>query len=168
MNLKIQRIIFAILTITTFATIFIFSSQNGNISGDTSRGFTRKIVEILRIDKNLSETEKENLIENSQFIIRKLTHFTIYTIAGINIFGFFNTFDMKMKNKIICALFTGAVYAMTDEFHQMFSGERTASPKDVCIDSVGVLFGVCIYLIVEKIIKKIRHKQLKNNTKSYI
>lgn len=153
MNLKKQRIIFAILTIATFITIFIFSSQNGNLSGTTSRGFTRKIVEILRIDKNLSETEKENLIENSQFIIRKLAHFTIYTIAGINIFGFFNTFDMKMKNKIICALFTGAVYAMTDEFHQMFSGERTASIRDVCIDSCGVLFGICIFIIFHKIIK---------------
>lgn len=154
MNLKIQRIIFAILTITTFATIFIFSSQNGNMSGTTSRGFTRKIVEILRIDKNLSETEKENLIENSQFIIRKLAHFIIYTIAGINIFGFFNTFDMKMKNKIICALFTGAVYAMTDEFHQMFSGERTASIRDVCIDSCGVVFGIFIFLIINKVIKR--------------
>lgn len=153
MNLKKQRIIFAILTIATFITIFIFSSQNGNLSGTTSRGFTRKIVEILRIDKNLSETEKENLIENSQFIIRKFAHFTIYTIAGINIFGFFNTFDMKMKNKIICALFTGAVYAMTDEFHQMFSGERTASIRDVCIDSCGVLFGICIFIIFDKIIK---------------
>lgn len=151
MNLKIQRIIFAILTITTFATIFIFSSQNGNISGDTSRGFTRQIVEILRIDKNLSETEKENLIENSQFIIRKLAHFTIYTIAGINIFGFFNTFDIKMKNKIIFALFTGAVYAVSDEFHQMFSGGRTASPIDVCIDSCGVLFGIGIFLLVKNI-----------------
>lgn len=157
MNLKIQRIIFAILTITTFATIFIFSSQNGNISGDTSRGFTRKIVEILRIDKNLSESEKEELIENSQFVIRKLAHFTIYTLAGINIFGFFNTFDMKMKNKIIFALFTGAVYAVSDEFHQMFSGERTASIRDVCIDSCGVFFGVLIFIFVKKILKSIKY-----------
>lgn len=157
MNLKKQRIIFAILTIATFVTIFIFSSQNGNLSGTTSRGFTRKIVEILRIDKNLSETEKENLIENSQFIIRKLAHFTIYTIAGINIFGFFNTFDMKMKNKIICALFTGAVYAVSDEFHQMFSGERTASIRDVCIDSCGVFFGVLIFIFVKKILKSIKY-----------
>lgn len=157
MNLKIQRIIFAILTIATFATIFIFSSQNGNISEATSRRFTRKIVEILRIDKNLSETEKENLIESCQYIIRKTAHFSIYAIAGINIFGFFNTFDMKMKNKIICALFTGAVYAMTDEFHQMFSGERTASIRDVCIDSCGVFFGVLIFIFVKKILKSIKY-----------
>lgn len=154
MNIKIQRIIFAILTLATFVTIFIFSNQNGNLSGSTSRGFTKKIIEILRIDRNLSESEKEELIENSQFVIRKLAHFTIYTLAGINIFGFFNTFDMKMKNKIICALFTGAVYAVSDEFHQMFSGERTASIRDVCIDSCGVVFGIFIFLIINKVIKR--------------
>ena len=151
MNIKIQRIIFAILTLATFVTIFIFSNQNGNLSGSTSRGFTKKIIEILRIDKNLSETEKENLIENSQFVVRKLAHFTIYTVAGINIFGFFNTFDIKKKNKILCALFTGAVYAMSDEIHQMFSGGRTASPIDVCIDSCGVLFGIGIFLLIKNI-----------------
>lgn len=153
MNIKIQRIIFAILTLATFVTIFIFSNQNGNLSGSTSKGFTKKIIEILRIDRNLSESEKEELIENSQFVIRKLAHFTIYTLAGINIFGFFNTFDIKKKNKILCALFTGAVYAMSDEIHQMFSGERTASIRDVCIDSCGVLFGICMFIIFDKIIK---------------
>lgn len=154
MNIKIQRIIFAILTLATFVTIFIFSNQNGNLSGSTSKGFTKKIIEILRIDRNLSESEKEELIENSQFVIRKLAHFTIYTLAGINIFGFFNTFDMKMKNKIIFALFTGAVYAVSDEFHQMFSGERTASIRDVCIDSCGVVFGIFIFLIINKVIER--------------
>lgn len=58
MNLKIQRIILAILSISTFITIFIFSNQNGDKSGYTSRNFTRKVIEILQIDKNLSETEK--------------------------------------------------------------------------------------------------------------
>lgn len=152
MNIKIQRIIFAILTLAIFVTIFIFSNQNGNLSGSTSRGFTKKIIEMLQIDRNLSESEKEELIENSQFVIRKLAHFTIYTVAGINIFGFFNTFDIKKKNKILCALLTGAVYAMLDEIHQMFSGGRTASIKDVCIDSCGVMLGICIFLIFNKIV----------------
>ena len=153
MNLKIQRIIFAVLTIATFVTIFMFSSQNGEKSGSTSREFTKKIIEILQIDKNLSESEKENLIENLQFVIRKLAHFTIYTIAGINIFGFVNTFDMKKKNKILCALLVGIIYAMSDEIHQMFSGGRTPAIRDVFIDSCGVLFGICIFLVINKIIE---------------
>ncbi len=84
MNLKIQRIIFAILSIMTFTMIFIFSSQNGEKSGSTSRGFTRRIIEILQIDKHMEGEEKELFIENCQYVVRKLAHFTIYTILGIN------------------------------------------------------------------------------------
>ena len=153
MNLKIQRIIFAVLTIATFVTIFILSSQNGEKSGSTSREFTKKIIEILQLDKNLSKSEKENLIENSQFIIRKLAHFTIYAIAGINIYGFVNTYDTKKKNKILVTLLVGIVYAISDEIHQMFSGDRTPAIRDVFIDSCGVLFGICIFLAIDKIIK---------------
>ena len=157
MNLKIQRIIFAILTILTFVTIFIFSNQNGEASGTTSRGFTKKVIEILRLDRNLSENEKENLIENSQFIIRKLAHFTIYTIAGINIYGFFNTYNMKKKNKILSAILIGVLYAISDEIHQMFSGERTPAIRDVIIDSCGVLFGIGIFLIIKNLINNIKY-----------
>ena len=151
MNIKIQRIIFAILTLATFVTIFIFSNQNGNLSGSTSRGFTKKIIEILRIDRNLSESEKENLIESCQYIIRKTAHFSIYAIAGINMYGFINTYNIKKKNKILIALLLGIVYAISDEIHQIFSGGRTASPIDVCIDSCGVLFGIGIFLLVKNI-----------------
>ena len=163
MKLKIQRIIFAILTIVTFVTIFIFSSQNGEKSSSTSRGFTKKIIEILQLDKNLSENEKENLIENSQFVIRKLAHFTIYTIAGINIYGFVNTYEIKKKNKILGALILGIIYAISDEIHQMFSGYRTPAIRDVFIDSCGVIFGICIFLAIDKIIK-IRKNKVLNHT----
>lgn len=158
MNLKIQRIIFAILTIATFVTIFIFSSQNGDESGSTSRNFTRKVIEILQIDKYLNESEKENLIENSQFIIRKLAHFTIYTIAGINMMGFINTYNIKKKNKIISVLLVGVIYAISDEFHQMFSGGRTPAIKDIFIDSFGVLIGICVFIQLNKIVRKKSNK----------
>lgn len=162
MGLKIQRIIFGILTIATFVTIFIFSSQNGNLSGTTSRGFTRKIVEILQIDRNLSESEKENLIESCQYIIRKTAHFSIYAIAGINMYGFINTYNIKKKNKILVTLLVGIIYAISDEIHQMFSGDRTPAIRDVVIDSCGVLFGICMFLAINKIIKIRKNKALKH------
>ncbi len=158
MNLNIQRIIFAILSILTFITIFMFSNQNGNKSGNTSRNFTRKVIEILQIDKHLEEDKVENLIEKSQFLIRKLAHFTIYTIAGINMMGFINTFDIEEKNKIKGVLLIGALYAISDEFHQMFSGDRTPAIKDVFIDSLGVLFGMLIFLGIYRLKNKIRTK----------
>lgn len=162
MNLKIKRILFGILTIITCIIIFIFSNQNGEKSGLTSRGFVRKIVEITGITNDLNEEEKEEVIENCQFIVRKLAHFSIYAILGINILGFVNTYkNFKFKSQIEITLFSGFLYAVSDEFHQMFSGGRTASPKDVCIDTLGVLFGIGIFLLIKKLIKM-------TYTKSYI
>ena len=163
MNIKIQRIIFAILTIATFTTIFIFSSQNGDESGSISREFTKKIIEILQLDKNLNEIEKENLIENSQFVIRKLAHFTIYTIAGINIYGFINTYDIKNKNKVIGALIVGVIYAISDEIHQMFSGDRTPAVRDVLIDTCGILFGIFLFFTLNRIVRSIKNKTYSNS-----
>lgn len=154
MSLKIQRIIFAILTIATFIAIFVFSGQDGDKSSSTSRNFTRKIVDILPISKNLEEYKKEELIEESQYVIRKLAHFTIYTIAGINMMGFINTYDMEKKNKLIVVLIIGVIYAISDEIHQMFSGDRTPAIKDVCIDSFGVLFGSFIVILLDKVFKR--------------
>ena len=162
MDLKIKRILFGILTIITCIIIFIFSSQNGEKSGLTSRGFVRKIVEITGITNDLNEEEKEEVIENCQFIVRKLAHFSIYAILGINILGFVNTYkNFKFKSQIEITLFSGFLYAVSDEFHQMFSGGRTTSPKDVCIDTLGVLFGIGIFLLIKKLIKM-------TYTKSYI
>ena len=162
MDLKIKRILFGILTIITCIIIFIFSSQNGEKSGLTSRGFVRKIVEITGITNDLNEEEKEEVIENCQFVVRKLAHFSIYAILGINILGFVNTYkNFKFKSQIEITLFSGFLYAVSDGFHQMFSGGRTTSPKDVCIDTLGVLFGIGIFLLIKKLIKM-------TYTKSYI
>lgn len=60
----------------------------------------------------------------------------------------------------------GWLYATSDEFHQMFSNGRTASPKDVCIDTLGVLFGIGVYLLIKKLmnkLKKTRKKKFGNN-----
>lgn len=146
--MKKTRVIFFILTMITFITIFMFSNQNGEESGRTSRGFTKGILELIPTVKNLDEERKKEIIENTQTIVRKLAHFSIYTVLGINLMGFINTYDkLKTKHKILITIFIGSMYAVSDEFHQMFSGGRTPAVMDVCIDSLGVIFGVMIYSI---------------------
>ena len=44
----------------------------------------------------------------------------------------------------------------------MFSNGRTASPKDVCIDALGVLFGIGLYMLVKKIIITIKEHKLED------
>ena len=52
------------------------------------------------------------------------------------------------------------LYAISDEFHQMFSDGRTPSIRDVGIDTLGVTFGSIITTLIAKI-AKITKKKLK-------
>ncbi len=164
--MKLQRTIFGILTIITMIVIFIFSSENGDESKNTSRGFVRKVINTLSITRNLDEIEKEELIENSQFLTRKMAHFSIYTILGINVFGFVNTYkNMRIRFIILTTIGVSAIYAMSDEFHQLFSSGRSASIRDVCIDTTGAIFGILIFVLVEKCNKMYKNRNIKEINK---
>ena len=144
--IQIYRIIFLILSIAVAMIIFIFSNQSGEKSKTTSRGFVSEIVEFLPFAKKLSEAEKQKIVEDSQPVIRKLAHFSIYTILGINLMVFFKTFEWDTKKQIAFTLEICILYAISDEIHQFFSDGRTPLIKDVLIDTFGGLFGIGIVL----------------------
>lgn len=159
-NVKIVRVIFFLLIMATFAVIFFFSSENGEKSGSTSRGVMRTIIDHYPPTKQLEEKEKEKIVEDAQPVIRKLAHFSAYTLAGINLMAFWETFQEKKKSKrVLLALICGIVFAISDEFHQLFSVGRTARIFDVGVDSLGVLFGIAIVNFVVWLFLKIKNKK---------
>lgn len=161
MKNNITAIVFFILMICTFIIIFIFSSQDGNKSSLTSKTFVKKAIEIFPFTKSLSKVQKEKIIKNSQYIIRKLAHFSIYTIAGFCIMGFLKAFrKLKNKNVIYLTLIIGILYAISDEIHQMYSDGRTPKLLDVIIDSVGIMCGILIFLGISKLAKKINKNHI--------
>lgn len=144
MKQKTIQIIFFILMITIYLTIFMFSAQNGKTSSGTSRQVVRQMIEWYPKSKQLTEKEKEEIVENMQPFIRKGAHFSIYALAGITTSGFLITITNKKKRQIGLTLSIGILYAISDEFHQSFSGGRTPSIIDVGIDSLGVMVGILI------------------------
>ena len=156
----IIRIISMIILLTTFFVIFGFSNQDGQTSGGTSRKVARKIVEIFPDTNNKSEQEKENIVENMQPVIRKLAHFSIYTLAGISMMTFMETYSISTRKKVIISLIVGALYATSDEIHQLFIPGRTAAVTDVLIDTFGVAVGILIVRGIANSITK-GHKELK-------
>lgn len=126
--MKKINILLVILTIVWMITIFLFSNQPADSSKNTSLNATRKIVGILYRD-TLSEQEKEEKIEELDPIIRKLAHYTIYTIGGIIICLTLTTFEMQTKKKMLIAQAIGSIYAITDEIHQYFIPRKKLSNK---------------------------------------
>ena len=67
--------------------------------------------------------------------------------------------DRKPKEKIIYSILLGAGYAVTDELHQFFVAGRSARIFDVGIDTLGVITGVLIFLVLLKIRQKVANSQ---------
>ncbi len=146
-NLILKRIIFLFLLLATFYIIFNFSSQNGIESGNISEKVTKFIVEIFSKIKTMDSSMKLHYIAKLHPIVRKLAHFSIYTLVGFSIMGFMCTFNIKNKYKVLVSIVIGVIYAVTDEIHQSFTPGRLASPIDVCIDSLGVFTGIFIMML---------------------
>lgn len=157
---KIQiKILKIILIIIWMIAIFIFSSQKGTESGNTSRKFTIAIIQIIT-GKNLAL--EDPFVEGIQLFIRKMAHFTTYAIGGFLIMNYAYTIKNTMKQKMLYSITFGAGYAVTDELHQFFVSGRSAQVLDVAIDTAGVIIGVLIYLALRKLAEFVRNK---NNTK---
>lgn len=154
MNKNILRITLIILLLGTFHIIFGFSSQDGEKSGSISKKITETIISKIPQIQEKEEDEKQIILIRAEKIIRKLAHFSIYTVVGMLLMGILETYNLKNTKKIIFSLIIGIIYAASDEFHQSFIPERTPKITDVMIDTMGVMFGILIILTGIQIMEK--------------
>ena len=73
--------------------------------------------------------------------------------------SFLSTYRLHLKYKFLISLFVGLIYAVSDEIHQSFILGRTASIRDVCIDTSGVFLGIIIVLIIISVYKALTEKK---------
>lgn len=149
------KIIKIILIMVWMGIVFGFSNQGGTKSSNTSRKVTVTIVQVVS-DKTIEENEL--IIETAEKVIRKLAHYTIYTVGGFLIMNYAYTTNLKSKEKVLYSIVFGAGYAVTDELHQFFVSGRSARAFDVGIDTLGVLTGIAIYVTIRKTIEKLMDK----------
>lgn len=127
-------------SIAVMALIFIHSAMPSDISSAESGLFVDFVME--RFAALFG-----NDPEAASFFVRKCAHFLEYTLLGfsfsITASDYSNPWDSNAAAKLIpWAL--GTLYAVTDEFHQMFVPGRSCEIRDMCIDSCGVAAGVLI------------------------
>ena len=151
MRVNIIRGILITLLVLIFSMIFNFSSQDGETSSGLSTKITIAVTQNVKRIQMLEESEKQQVLEKIEFIIRKLAHFSIYTLVGVLMMSLMSTYNIKGTNRIYISLIVGFIYACSDEFHQFFVPERSAMPTDVLIDTLGVSFGIALVLAVRKI-----------------
>lgn len=98
-------------------------------------------------------------LQISEFFLRKLAHFTEFTICGIilsiNFVPYINSLNIqidsfrhfKSKASAISCLLSGILIAMIDETIQMFTPGRSCEVRDVWIDFAGVCLGTILMQI---------------------
>ncbi|MBP3444986.1 MAG: VanZ family protein [Bacilli bacterium] len=142
-----KKIISFIVLILWMIVIFSFSSADANKSTGTSDKVITTMIEIKdKITNNETpNNEKEIIVKNSSFYIRKIAHITEYLILG---FLMFNLLKQYSVTNIYYAIGLSILYSCTDEFHQLFISGRSGSIRDVLIDSIGILIGTYLYKLL--------------------
>lgn len=151
MKINIIRIVLFILILTTFITIFRFSSQDGQTSSSLSKEVTENVTKRINKIQNLEEAQKKNVLNRIEKIIRKIAHFSLYTLVGILLMSLACTYEFTEFKRGGISFLIGLMYACLDELHQFFISERSAQITDVMIDSMGVLFGILLVMLIYKI-----------------
>ena len=77
--MKIKKVIYTVLLIIWLLVIFLFSNQTASKSQSTSDKVASDIVGVVEtVTKNeIKKAKKENIIENTRFLVRKTAHFTL-------------------------------------------------------------------------------------------
>lgn len=142
-----KKIISFIALILWMIVIFSFSSADANKSTGTSDKVITTMIEIKdKITNNETpNNEKEIIVKNSSFYIRKIAHITEYLILGFLIFNLLKQYSVT---NIYYAIGLSILYSCTDEFHQLFISGRSGSIRDILIDSIGILIGTYLYKLL--------------------
>lgn len=126
----------------------IFIWGNSLLPAEVSQSFSDWVAEILPV-----QTEEVAPSEGKVNIIRKMAHFTEFTVLG-----FLLSWLMILLQKKRChALWLGILAACTDETIQMFVPGRGPGWKDVLIDAGGVAAGMILLWLGYAIVRKMRN-----------
>lgn len=124
--------------------IFCFSAQNGVESTQMSMTVGEKLISsannLLNLDMDASQIAYYTAA--FQYYIRKLAHITEYFLLAVSIALPLYVYRVRGFWLIIVAGLFCVGFACLDEYHQSFVGGRSASLRDVGIDSIGIFIGV--------------------------
>jgi VanZ family protein len=87
------------------------------------------------------------------FLMRKLAHLTEYAVlAQLLYVSLLKGGELKWQPRAAfwSAVIAGA-YSLTDEFHQLFVPNRTASLVDCAIDTTGAILGLLLVYLVTRL-----------------
>ncbi|SDI35525.1 VanZ like family protein [Planococcus glaciei] len=152
-NLSIRKMLSWAAVLLWMALIFSLSHQPASESGEMSSGITEMVMETVEQILPVAETD----FDQFEHIVRKNAHFFIYLILGILVIHASRGSGSHSFKRIGLAVGICILYALSDEFHQLFIDGRSGEFRDVLIDSSGASLGIILYWFAGKMLR--RNKQ---------
>lgn len=128
--------------------IFYLSHQPASASNELSTGITVIVVETVEKVTALSSYSLDSL----NHVLRKSTHFVAYFGLALILWLALD----RSKKRYLYAWGFATLYAVTDEFHQLFVDGRGGQAKDVAIDSLGAATAMLLLYSANKLVRKFK------------
>ena len=176
----IIRIIAAILAVLWMIRIFDFSAADASVSGTVSRSMSYNLIEKIsrHLDLGWDEEKIEAVAGPVEKYLRKAAHMYEYAVmsvlwcialdawkyVGVAVHPEPDTDDRRKHPGIKefirpgIVLFVCLIYAVSDEFHQIFVDGRSGEIRDVCLDFGGAVIGVLLGAFIVFIYRRRRQK----------
>lgn len=124
-----------LLPLLWMAVIFMLSHQSASISSGQSGVFVEQL-------RHIAPSVDQQLLT---FLVRKGAHIFAYFVLGILTFNALWRVDLsklKLNYPVGLSIIVCALYAVSDEFHQLFVSGRSGEIRDIIIDSCAATVGV--------------------------
>ena len=163
LNLNKRKIVFLILSVICMVLIFMFSCHDADKSTEESHAVGMVIGEVTQPDWDAWEPETQ--VEYAVSIdhpVRKTAHFLEYMALGFCFAGFWFDSKRRILTNVILPFIAGALYAVSDELHQLLVAGRAGMLTDVLLDSSGVLTGVLLITVVFCVYNRLKKRRKHN------
>lgn len=124
-----------LLPLLWMVVIFMLSHQSASISSGQSGVFVEQL-------RHIAPSVDQQLLT---FLVRKGAHIFAYFVLGILTFNALRRVDLskfKLNYPVGLSIIVCALYAVSDEFHQLFVSGRSGEIRDIIIDSCAATVGV--------------------------
>ena len=145
-----------ILSLMWMVVIFMYSSRNAELSTERSHEVGMMIGQVTISDfEDWSYDRQISFAQSIDHPVRKTAHFIEYAVLGIFLFGAWTDRKRKSLINIIIPFIVGAVYALSDELHQLLVAGRAGMFSDVLLDSSGVISGILIVFLIISVFRAV-------------
>jgi len=151
-----------IFVILWLVVIFALSAQPAAQSNQLSMEASKDLMFAAKDSRYMANGFPNPAFQITQLnnLVRQWAHGVIYFVLGILVV---NAVVIQGKLKlwqIPAAFIFCAVYAVTDEIHQLFVPGRTCSLLDLAVDSLGSLAGILLCWVFVKVIRKLQNQHV--------